>query len=117
MQHNPGLLRLDGVQRVPAGEPPAELDHTLGQTDLSQSFVALILGDILGGLPLRPVALTALLLSLLGLGVDRGVVDDLVVEGLVRVAQAGVEYGQEADLGRYYCCGCSTRRRGRHLEK
>lgn len=126
VQHDPALLGLDRIDSIPTGEPAAELDHALGQTDLPQPLVALILRDVLGGLPsLRSmVALAAaaaallvllVLLPLLGLGVHRGVVDDLVVEGLVGGAERRVVDGKESQLRRHDgSCGRRGRGGGRH---
>ena len=95
VQDHTTLLSLDGVDSLPAGEAAAELDHTLGQTDLSQAFVTLILREALGGLSLGPVILLLLphLPSPLGLGIHRSIIDDLVIDGLIGSPERGIIYG------------------------
>ena len=78
MEGDPGLLGLDGVDGAVAGETLAELDHALGQADLAQALVALLARDIVGGL-------AGAVPPPLVLGVDGGVVDDLLVDCLVCV--------------------------------
>lgn len=91
MQNNSRFLSIDGVDRCTIREAAAEARHALRQTDLPQTFVALILGNVLGGHPACPATFLCILCS------DGGVVDDLVANSLVGIAQGGVEDGKEAE--------------------
>lgn len=82
MKHHPGLLGVDGIQARAACEASTEADHALGKTDLAQVLIALFGGYMLGR---EPSSAPALLRG--GLGADGGVINYLIVDGLVRVAE------------------------------
>lgn len=87
------MLRVDGVDGGAAGKGAAELDHALGEADVAEALVALVARGGRGGAAAAAAARAA------GQGGDRGIVEDLVVEGVVRGAEAGVVDGEEAELG------------------
>ena len=93
VQDDAALLGLDGIDGLATGEAATKLNHALGQSNLPQTLVALILGEVLRGLPLRPILLLFLLPPPQGLGVHRGIVDNLVIEGLVGGPERRVVYG------------------------
>ena len=92
MQDHTALLGLDGIDGLAAGEAATKLHHALGQANLPQPLVALILGEILRGLPLRSIVLLFPPPPPGGLGVHRGIVDDLVIDGLVGGSERRVVY-------------------------
>lgn len=113
----PCLLRLDHIDGFSSSESAPELDHALGKTNLSQSLVALILRKSLCGSRLgSAVSFSRRILQLLRLRAHRGVVDNLVVNGLVGGAQRRVKDGQKPQLRRYddIATWLGRRGRGRH---
>lgn len=48
MQHDAGLLRLNGVDGLVAGKVFAKVDDALGQADLPEALIAFLLGDTVG---------------------------------------------------------------------
>lgn len=110
MKDNPGLLRLDRVDGLVARKVSAETNNALCEANLPQPLVALLPGHIFRRPCSSPVLAGVAAALYPRVGVDGRVVDDLVVEGVVGVAQAGVEDGEEADLGGNDCvwgrCGC-----------
>lgn len=114
VQHHACLLRLNSVDILIVREAFAKVDHALGQANLPQPLIALGLWQIFRG----PYSRTALSLCIRSAtfctsGFDGRIVDDLVIECLVTVAQAGIEDGQEPNMGRYYR-GWRGGRAGRH---
>jgi hypothetical protein len=99
-QHDARLLRLDGVDGAAAGKATAELDHALGEADLAQALVALLVGDAVGRAGATAAAGSATTAG--ALVRHGGVVHDLVVDGVVGGAQRRVEDGQEAELGGHH---------------
>lgn len=91
MEDDAGLFRVDGVDGYPARETPAELDHALGEANLSEALIALFLGDVLGRLAAGAVAAPETLV----LGGYGSIIDDLIVDGLVGLAQGRVKDGEK----------------------
>jgi hypothetical protein len=92
VQNHPRLFRLNGVDWVAVREASAELYHALGQANLSQPLVALLLRDIIGGAFARAVTFS------LGLCVDRSIIDYLVIHSRICGSQARIVDGEEAKL-------------------
>lgn len=93
VEYHPRFLGVDSIYGRTIGKAATKASHALGEADLSETLIALLRGNVLGRLTACAPALVGG-----GLGGDRGVVDDLVVDGLVRVAKRGVEDGQKAQL-------------------
>lgn len=97
MEDDAAALGVDGVDGLAGREAAAELDHALGETDLAEALVTLVVREGIGGAGALGAVATALGTGA-SLRVDRGIVDDLVVDGVVCGAQAGVIDGEEAEL-------------------
>jgi hypothetical protein len=97
VQHHAGALRVDRVDGLAGREAAAKVDHALGEADLSQALIAVVVVGAVSRAAVPGGAVAAALGARLGGG--RGVVDDLVIDCLVGGAQAGVVDGQEAQLG------------------
>lgn len=82
MENHPGLLGVDGVQARATREASTEAGHALSKADLAQAFIAFFGGYVLGRQPSSASALVGR-----GLSANGGVVDNLIVDGLVRVAE------------------------------
>lgn len=93
MSNNPRLLCVDGIQGRLICKAAAEVDHALRKANLAQTLVPLLLGNVIGGT--SPCAPPPLARALRGI---RRIVDDLIVDGVVRGTQGRVEYGKEAEL-------------------
>lgn len=83
MQHDASLLRLNGLDVLVSRETFAKVDNALGQANLPEPLIAFILGDVLSGSTRGSPSASA---TLLVEGIDRGVVDNLVIEGVIGVA-------------------------------
>lgn len=83
MQQYAGPFCLNGFDGLVTREVLAKANDTLGQADLSESLVALILGNVLG----RSTGwCTFASTALLAVCVDGRVVNNLIVKSLVCVA-------------------------------
>lgn len=93
MRNDPRLLCVNSVYRSSIREVAAKVDHALGKANLPQPLVTLLLGDAI----CRPRA-RAPPSAAGALRRNRGVVNDLIVNRLIRLAQRRIEQGEEAQL-------------------
>lgn len=93
MKHHSCLLRINGVDACASSEALTEACHALGKANLAEAFIAILGRNVSGRMASYTTALCGC-----GLGADGGIVNNLIVNGLVRVAEGGVEDGKEAKV-------------------
>lgn len=94
MQHDPGFVGIDGIDGRAGSKVSAETCHALREADLAKALVALLLGDVCGWA-------TACAPGSGGrarVGVDGRVVDNLIINRVVGIAQRRVENGEKTEL-------------------
>lgn len=104
MKNDSRSLRINGIDSGTVCEPATEVGHSLGKADLPQALMALSLGDAFCWSAPSP---SPLLPKRARLGAHGGIVYNLVIDGLVRAAEGGIEDGQKSQLGGFNatCCG------------
>lgn len=93
MKYNSGLFGVDSVYCRTARKTATEAGHALGKTNLSQTLIAFLRRNVLGRLT---TSVPALILR--GLSGNGGIVNNLVLDGLVGIAKRGVEDSKKTEL-------------------